>query len=474
MNANPILNVDSYKTSHYLQYPLGAQVVSSYIESRGGEYAYGVFFGLQMFIKQYLLTPVTTADIEAAAALLPEHGVPFNREGWEHIVQVHGGYLPIEIEAIPEGMRLPVSNVMVQVHNTDPACAWLTSYVETAMLRAIWYPTTIATRSNECRQIIRRALLETADSLEALDFKLHDFGARGASSMETAAIGGAAHLLNFLGTDTLSGIVALRQHYAAQMPGFSIPAAEHSTITCWGKDREADAYANMLAQFAGPDSLVAIVSDSYDLFAAIEHLWGDTLRDGVINNGGTVVIRPDSGDPVDIVCETVRRLMDKFGYTENAKGFRVLPDYIRVIQGDGVSPRMIRQILAVMKIKRLSAENVAFGMGAELLQKVNRDTMAFAMKASAIKINGEWHDVYKDPATDSAKRSKRGRLALIDDAGDIKSIRLEALGSRENLLRPVYRDGELLIDEAFDTIRARNLANDDSGADAPTGRMAAT
>lgn len=460
MTTNPILNVDSYKTSHYLQYPPGAEVVSSYIESRGGDYSHSVFFGLQMFVKQYLLKPVTRDDIEAAAALLPAHGVPFNRKGWEHIVSVHGGLLPIEIEAIPEGMHMPVSNVLVQVHNTDPRCAWLTSYVETAMLRAIWYPTTIATRSNECRQIIRRALLETADSLDGLDFKLHDFGARGASSMETAAIGGAAHLLNFLGTDTLSGIVSLRQHYAADMPGFSIPAAEHSTITCWGKDREVDAYANMLAQFAGKDALVAVVSDSYDLFHAIEQLWGDALRDQVITNGGTVVIRPDSGDPVDIVCETIRRLMDKFGYTENAKGFRVLPDYVRVIQGDGVSPRMIRQILAVMKIKRLSAENVAFGMGAELLQKVNRDTMAFAMKASAIRIDGVWQDVYKDPATDSAKRSKRGRLAVVDTGQGATSIRLESLGSQENLLRPVYRNGALLVDETFDVIRERNLTYD--------------
>ncbi|MEL6869581.1 MAG: nicotinate phosphoribosyltransferase [Pseudomonadota bacterium] len=464
MNTNPILNVDSYKTSHYLQYPPGAEIVSSYIESRGGDHSHSVFFGLQMFIKEYLLTPITLEHIEAAAEILPAHGMPFNRAGWEYIVAEHDGFLPIEIEAAPEGMRLPVSNVLVQVRNTDPQCAWLTSYVETAMLRAIWYPTTIATRSNFCREIIREAMLETANSLEGLEFKLHDFGARGTSSLETAAIGGAAHLLNFLGTDTLSGILALRQYYAADMPGFSIPAAEHSTITCWGQDREAQAYANMIAQFAGDEKLVAVVSDSYDLFHAVEHLWGDALRDQVINNGGTVVIRPDSGDPVDIVCETIRRLMDKFGYTENSKGFRVLPDYIRVIQGDGVSPRMIRQILAVMKIKRLSAENVAFGMGAELLQKVNRDTMAFAMKASAIRIDGQWHDVYKDPATDSSKRSKRGRLALVADreTARVETIRLDALGERENLLRPVFRNGALLIDETFDVIRARVHADEDA------------
>ena len=146
MNTNFILNVDSYKTSHYLQYPPGATTVSSYVESRGGAFDYTVFFGLQMFIKAYLQRPITRENLEEAAALLPAHGVPFNREGWQHILDVHGGYLPLEIEAVPEGTVLPVSNVLVQVRNTDPKCYWLTSYAETSLLRAVWYPTTVATR----------------------------------------------------------------------------------------------------------------------------------------------------------------------------------------------------------------------------------------------------------------------------------------------------------------------------------------
>ncbi|MEO0423970.1 MAG: nicotinate phosphoribosyltransferase [Pseudomonadota bacterium] len=455
MNTNPILNVDSYKTSHYLQYPPGAEVVSSYIESRGGTYDQTVFFGLQAFLKDYLCKPITREHIEEAAELLSAHGVPFNRAGWEHILDRHGGHLPLEVEAVPEGTRLPVSNVLVQVRNTDPAVPWLTSYVETAMLRAVWYPTTIATRSFACRTTIAEALAETGDSLEGLEFKLHDFGARGVSSRESAELGGAAHLLSFMGTDTISAVTALRRYYGATMPGFSIPAAEHSTITCWGREREVDAYRNMLDRFAGQGNVVAVVSDSYDLFHAIEHLWGDALRERVINNGGTLVIRPDSGDPADIVCETIRRLMDRFGYRENSKGFYVLPDYVRVIQGDGISPRQIHQILAVMKIHRLSAENIAFGMGGELLQNVNRDTLRFAMKASAIRIDGEWSDVYKDPATDEAKRSKRGRLALVSDEAGIRTIRERELGQLPNMLRPVFRDGELLVDEAFADIRAR-------------------
>ncbi|MEM7430519.1 MAG: nicotinate phosphoribosyltransferase [Pseudomonadota bacterium] len=455
MTINPILNVDSYKTSHYLQYPPGAEVVSSYIESRGGDYDNAVFFGLQFFLKEYLSKPITREHIEEAADILAAHGVPFNRSGWEYILDTHGGYLPLEVEAIPEGTRLPISNVLVQVQNTDPKTAWLTSYVETALLRAVWYPTTIATRSFECRETIRKALEDTADSIDGLEFKLHDFGARGVSSRESAEIGGAAHLLSFLGTDTINGITAARRYYGADMPGFSIPAAEHSTITCWGREREVDAYRNMLNQFAGTDKLVAVVSDSYDLFNAIDNLWGSSLKEQVVNNGGTVVIRPDSGNPADIVCESIRRLMDRFGYRENSKGFLVLPDYVRVIQGDGISPTQIRQILSVMKIHRLSAENVAFGMGGELLQNVNRDTMQFAMKASAIQIDGEWSDVYKDPVTDAGKASKRGRLALVNDDDSVRTIREVDLADQDNLLRPVFRNGELLVDDSFDVVRNR-------------------
>ncbi len=460
MNKNIILNVDSYKTSHYLQYPPNTEIVSSYIESRGGEYDYSVFFGLQMFLKEYLSSPITADNIDEADDILTAHGVPFNRAGWEYILKTHDGYLPMQIQAVPEGTAVPVSNVLVQAHNTDPNCPWLTSYLETALLRAIWYPTTVATRSNICRKIIQTALEHTADSVDGLEFKLHDFGARGVSSMETAAIGGAAHLLNFKGTDTISGILALRRYYQAEMPGLSIPAAEHSTITCWGRENEGTAYSNMLDQFSGENKIVAVVSDSYDLFNAIDKLWGEQLRDRVINNGGTVVIRPDSGDPVEIVCQTIQQLMKKFGYRTNSKAYKVLPDFVRVIQGDGISPKQIANILQTMQSKRLSAENIAFGMGSELLQNVNRDTMQFAMKASAINIQGKWQDVYKQPVTDHGKNSKRGRLALITDpTGRYQTVNETTIADLQNKLEIVYKNGQIMRDEQFDIIRKRVLYN---------------
>ena len=450
---NLILNTDSYKMSHYLQYPQGAEFVSSYIESRGGVYPETVFFGLQIFLKQYLSKPISLADIDEADAICVAHGVPFNREGWLYILNQYQGYLPLEIEAVAEGTQVPTGNVLAQVINTDPQCAWVTSYIETALLRAIWYPTTVATVSKNCQKIIARYLQETADNLNGLPFKLHDFGARGASSDESVAIGGLAHLVNFMGTDSMSAIVAGRRYYAADMAGFSIPAAEHSTITSWGRDGETRAYANMLKQFAGPNKLVAVVSDSYDIWNAIDNIWGGELKAEVEATGGTLVIRPDSGEPVEVVPLAVEKLMDKFGYSINSKGYKLLPPCVRLIQGDGVCAASIEAILAEMKKRGLSADNVAFGMGGELLQKVNRDTQKFAMKASAICIKGEWRDVYKDPITDQSKRSKKGRLALIKEKGIFKTVLRDQITADENQLRTVFKNGQLLVDLTFDQVR---------------------
>ncbi|MCP5017658.1 MAG: nicotinate phosphoribosyltransferase [Ketobacter sp.] len=472
-NRNLILNADSYKASHFLQYPPETTRVSSYIEARGGQFKQAVFFGLQIFIKEYLTKPITHADVDEAQAVFAAHGVPFNEAGWRYIVDAHKGYLPIEIEALPEGIVVPVQNAMVQVVNTDPNCAWLTSYVETALLRAVWYPTTVATQSWYCRQVILRYMEETCDAVEGIGFKLHDFGARGATTEEAAAIGGAAHLVNFMGTDTISGLMAARRYYGADMAGFSIPAAEHSTITAWGRDNEVAAYVNMLEQFAGPGKLVAVVSDSYDLWNAIDNIWGDELKAKVKATGGTLVVRPDSGDPVEIVCETIDRLMSKFGFTVNGKGFRVLPECIRVIQGDGISLQTIEEILAAMKAKHLSADNIAFGMGGELLQKINRDTMKFAMKASAALVANEWRDVYKDPITDQGKRSKKGRLAVIkDDNGNVITVREDDLGARDNLMQVVFRNGEVMKDYNFDQVRANALVGEALVAEAEAAEVA--
>lgn len=454
-----VLNTDSYKASHWLQYPPGTTTVFSYIEARGGTLPYTVFFGLQVLLKEYFTKPVTADDVTLAAEVCAAHGVPFNREGWLHIVNAHGGRLPVRIRAVPEGTVVPVGHALVTVENTDPACWWLTSYLETALLR-VWYPTTVATHSHATRRIIAEALARTG-SPEGLPFKLHDFGARGVSSLESAMLGGMAHLVNFQGTDTMTALLGARLYYGEPMAGFSIPAAEHSTITAWGREGELDAYRNMLRQFGRPGALLAVVSDSYDLDAAVAQMWGGALREAVIASGATVVIRPDSGDPTTVVLRTVQSLEAAFGSDVNAKGYKVLR-HVRVIQGDGITRQSIASILAALEGAGYSADNVAFGQGGALLQQVNRDTLGFAMKASAAEVDGRWRDVFKAPVTDPAKRSKAGRLTMMRRGEHYATCRTDSPGYRQALadgatevLRTVFEDGRLLVDDSFAAIRAR-------------------
>jgi nicotinamide phosphoribosyltransferase len=451
---NILLNVDSYKASHAFQYPPDTQYVYSYIESRGGKWDRLVFFGLQMFLKEYLCTPITREMIDAAEDFWRAHGEPFYRAGWDHILDAHDGYLPVEIKAVPEGEIVPAGNVLVTVVNTDPKCFWLTSALETALLRAVWYPTTVATNSWHCKQVILRYLDLTSDDRDQVAFKLHDFGARGVSSLESAALGGVAHLVNFRGTDTVSGVLAARKYYSEDMAGFSIPAAEHATMTAWGRDGEARAYRNMIRQFGGKGKLVAVVSDSYDLFNAVDKIWGEELRQEVIDSGATIVVRPDSGNPAVVPVDCVVHLGEKFGYSLNAKGYKVLAPCVRVIQGDGINIDTIGRILRNLADKGWAADNIAFGMGGGLLQQLNRDTLKFAMKCSAAQIKGQWIDVYKDPITDHAKHSKRGRLALVRENGEYVTIAADAAGDRDVLI-PVYRNGKLLCDWRFAEIRER-------------------
>jgi len=458
---NLILNTDSYKPSHYLQTPEGTRNQFSYIESRGGVYDKTVFFGLQSVLKEYLTTPITAADIDEAEQFLSAHGEPFNRTGWEYIVENHNGLLPIRIKAVPEGTVVPTHNVLVTVEATDANCAWVVSYIETMLLRAVWYGTTVATQSWSIKQVIKAALEETGD-VSGLPFKLHDFGARGVSSFESAGLGGAAHLVNFMGSDTITG-VRFAQHYynTKEMVAFSIPAAEHSTITPFGRQGEVAAYRNMIKQFSKPGSIYAVVSDSYDIFNAVENLWGKELKAEVIAGGGTLVVRPDSGDPATVVLKVVQLLDKQFGSVVNDKGYKVLNN-VRVIQGDGINEGSIKEIIAALKAEKYSIDNIAFGMGGALLQGINRDTQKFAMKCSAIDVNGDWMDVFKDPITDSGKRSKKGRLKLVRTTANVPQTYHTIRESEyiktpsEEVLVEVFFNGVITKEYTFEEVRANS------------------
>lgn len=469
---NCLLNTDSYKASHWLQYPPGTEATFFYVESRGGEYERTLFFGLQSILKEYLAQPVTVAMIDAAKAFFAAHGEPFNEAGWRHIVEAHDGRLPVRIRAVPEGTVVPTHQALMTVESTDPHCFWLPSYLETLLLR-VWYPTTVATISWHVKRTISDYLQRTSDEPDAqLPFKLHDFGSRGVSSAESAALGGMAHLVNFRGTDTVLGVLAARDYYGEPMAGFSIPASEHSTITAWGKEHELAAYRNLLRQFAKPGAVVACVSDSYDLFHAVEAMWGGALRDEVIQSGATIVVRPDSGDPAEVVHKTLSMLNAAFGSAPNSKGYRVL-NHVRVIQGDGVNPDSIRRILERITHAGYSADNLTFGMGGALLQRLDRDTQRFAMKCSAVRIDSHWNDVFKDPVTDHDKASKRGRLTLARhrEHGSYRTVALPGdaiagaaakLGAGwEDSMLTVWENGELKRDWSFAEVRARSQGRSD-------------
>ncbi|MGI8747821.1 MAG: nicotinate phosphoribosyltransferase, partial [Deinococcus sp.] len=453
---NIILDTDSYKASHFLQYPPGTEYLHSYLESRGGRYPATRFFGLQYILKRYLSVRVTREMVEEARNLIEGHGEPFPLSGWQRVVEVHGGRLPLRVRAVPEGTLVPFRNALMTVTNTDPALPWLVGWFETMLMR-VWYPTTVATLSYHLKGIIREALERTCEQPEAeLPFKLHDFGSRGVSSRESAGLGGLAHLTNFMGTDTLEALRVGRNYYGAEMASYSIPAAEHSTVTSWGKAGEVDAYRNMLRQFGKPGATLAVVSDSYDLKNAIVNLWGGELRQEVIDSGATVVIRPDSGEPAAMVRLAVNALASRFGTTTNPLGYRVLNN-VRVIQGDGIDEESIREILQAVIQDGFSAENVGFGMGGGLLQMVNRDTQRFAYKASAALINGEYRPIYKDPVTDPGKRSKDGVLDLVLENGRYLTRAYQTFDTDfpGSAMREVFRDGELLVEDTLEDVRGR-------------------
>lgn len=453
MSKNIILTADSYKYSQFNQYPPNTEFVYSYIESRGGEYKDIVFFGTQMFIKEYLLKPISKEDIDQAEEIITTHGLPFYKKGWEYVLNNYNGYIPVEIKSLDEGTVLPPKNVLLTIINTDPNCWWLTSFLETALLKAIWYPTTVASNSYLSKQIIKK-YLDKNGTPESIDFKLHDFGFRGVSSHESAGIGGLAHLVNFKGTDTVEALLYGRNYYAINMSGFSIPATEHSTITSWGRENEIEAYRNMINKYSKPNSLYACVSDSFDFYQAC-HYWGTTLKQEVLDKGGTLVVRPDTGIPEKVVLKGMEILDSHFGHTINNKGYKVL-NTVKMIQGDGIDHNSIEKILDTLNKKGYSSDNISFGQGGSLLQAIDRDTCKFAMKCSAAKIAGVWRDVYKDPITDKGKRSKKGRFSVIKKDGVYKTL---PYGEKDDLLITRFKNGKLYNETTFDEIRNKSDQN---------------
>ncbi|HVI46309.1 MAG TPA: nicotinate phosphoribosyltransferase [Chitinophaga sp.] len=462
---NLILLADAYKYSHHKLYIPGTQLIYSYLESRGGKFNETVFYGLQYFIKEYLEGVVITKEKldEAETTLLEVFGRNdvFDRSRFEYIINKYGGKLPIRIKAVAEGTVVPVRNVLMTIENTDPECFWLTNFLETLLMQ-VWYPCTVASVSREIKKVVKQYYDETASeaAFAGIDFVLNDFGFRGASSVESAGIGGSAHLISFAGSDTIPGSVFAKRYYqAATAPGLSIPATEHSICTLLGEEGELDIFRHVLNTF--PTGTIACVSDSYNIFRACKEYWGDALKEQILSRNGTLVIRPDSGDPVQTLLAIFNILMETFGYTVNEKGYKVLPPQVRVIQGDGISYSSIPPIFAALKEAGISAENLVLGMGGALLQRVNRDTQEFALKCSYAEVNGQGINVQKMPVEmdkngelrTSFKKSKAGKLKLVKENGEFKTLAVNDAPELPDLLTTVFENGIVTQSHTFEEVR---------------------
>lgn len=461
MNKNIITNTDSYKVGMHLSYPPKTEYVYSYVESRGGNENEVVMFGLQYFIKEYLMKPITQNDLNRAKKIIEAHGDVLNVEGWQYIIDKHNGYLPVSIKALPEGTVVGNRVVMAVVVNTDPECYWLTTWIETALLRAIWYPSAVATNSRAIKKIIAENLEKTGDP-NGLLFKLHDFGARGAQTYEASCLGGTAHLINFRGSDTVSAAELAMDYYEADLSefSFSVPATEHSISSAYGPEKEVEYITNHIDQCIAHDKKIfSIVADTYNIYNFVDIL-GTTLKNKVMqlaDVGATLVVRPDSGDPTVVPVEVIERLMKHFGYTLNEKGYKVLPSYVRVIQGDGIEKDTIIKIYENMEKLKLSGDNITFGMGGKLLGAPQRDDLKFAMKASAVTIDDKEFAIAKNPITDSGKQSKKGRFKVIIDGSDFITVQENDVNylDHNDVMVEVFRDGYLLKEWTFAEIRDR-------------------
>lgn len=466
MTDNLILESDSYKLTHWPQYRKGTTKVSSYMESRGGKFPATLWYGATGYLDR-LSRPITRENIEEAEDFSGNHfgrsGL-FNSTGWKHILNKHGGHLPLEIKMVPEGSVIPTSNVLMTIENTDEEVPWLTNYVETPLMK-IWAPTTVATNSFYSKKLIMESMVRTGCDLDGLIFKLHCFGYRGVSSEESAGILGSAHLVNFWGTDTVAAIRYVLDKYkwdpTKGFPGYSVPASEHSIATPFGPTGEAEYVLHMLECY--PEGNMSAVADSYNVYEFARMLsQHEEIKEKILNRkGGAFVVRPDSGDPCEVLSQLFEILWNGFGGTYTKKGFKSLKPCIRVLQGDGIDFGEIDKILKMMEANNWATDNIIFGSGGGLLQKFDRDTQKFAIKCSSAIIDGVEVDVQKNPITSTGKKSKAGRLKLLH-TGVGKYMTISSTDNPPaqfngyiDELKVAFRNGDLRNQQNFHQIRER-------------------
>jgi len=440
LSSNPILKSDAYKFSHPDQIDDAIEQTMSYIsarKAREGILDVVVISGIRAYWHDIISKPFCAEHIDDAELFCSLQGVPFNRAAFEYILNTYGGIFPIYLDGVREGSIVQVGNVVVTNRNEDSELPWLSQWAETVCLRYIWTRSTVATIATAVKLLMLDYVKITSDDgYEIVDSRLIDFGARGCSEPEV----GLGHLFCFTNSDNNEAIAKAIDIYGfssteGRIPGSSIPAAEHYTITSYERDGELRAYSNLIDVFleSGKYKHVSAPVDSYDAHHAIDQIIGIDLRHKIKNSGGTFVVRLDSGDPVEEVMYALNSLSQSFGYTTNSRGFKVLDDCVRVLQGDGIDLTIIREILRAMYADKWAIDSVLFGMGGALLQKMDRDWFGWAQKACAVRHAGSdaWVPIFKDPADDPIKRSKGGTFKLIKSEGYM--YRTILIGSAEDL-----------------------------------------
>jgi len=507
MRINPLLNCDFYKISHHRMYPQGMTFLYSNFTPRKSRFTgvdTMVLFGLQYYVTEYLITQWNESffkrdkeDVLKEYFEFIKYTLGDQNPDITHISKLHDlGYLPIKIKALPEGTLVPMRVPAFTICNTHPDFAWLTNFLETSISNVIWSPSTTATISFEYKKIFDKYAMETVGNTDLTPFLGHDFAMRGYSSLETAMTSGAGHLLNFKGTDTIPAILFLEEYYGAdiskELVGTSVPASEHSVMTSYGKESEIDAFRRLLELY--PTGILSVVSDSFDIWKVCTEYVVE-LKDLILSRDGKLVIRPDSGDPADILCGkqsydrdlggnysvlidpdkpstkgVIELLWDVFGGTITPQGYKLLDSHISTIYGDSISLAKATEINERLKKKGFASINWVAGIGSFTYQYITRDSLGSAMKATYCEVDGEAREIFKDPITDDGtKRSAKGLLQVFNDRencptsylyfdgkDNIKLIdQVDKNGEEGGLLETVFLDGKLTKFQTLGEIRER-------------------
>ena len=477
---NPLLLTDGYKVDHRRQYPDNTTLVYSNWtprKSRIDGVEEVVFFGLQYFLKKYIIHDFeeyffkrSKAEVVAKYSRRINNYLGENQVGIKHIEDLHDlGYIPMVFKALPEGASVPIRVPMFTMYNTLPEFFWLTNYFETLLSAVVWLPCNSATIAKQYRLVLDKYAKETSSMPEFVDWQGHDFSMRGMGGIEAAVTSAAGHLLSFTGTDTIPAIEFFEEYYNAnsdvELIGGSVAATEHSVMCMGTTEGEYETFKRLICEIY-PKGIVSIVSDTWDLWKVLTD-YLPRLKQEIISREGKVVIRPDSGDPVDIICGNpngkneqekkgvIELLWDVFGGSTNAKGYKELIPQIGAIYGDSITVERGTNICERLKQKGFASTNVVLGIGSFTYQYNTRDTFGFAMKATYGEVNGEGRAIFKDPITDDGtKKSAKGLMKIELEKGKYKLIdQVSWEQEKQGELKEVFRDGKLLIDHSLIEIR---------------------